>query len=315
MPLPLTVSCISKVQVGFTFLVPAYLGSPGKSPLNGCLCVSVMHGQCNSDLQLPFHQTWNWVNVSFHSFGSSFTSGSSFWPGVRSKFFRFSKKCPKCKTYIWNAQMTKVSVRCLLLDWNLWMSVHAMNFYFYLWLLKILWPENTSSHLSQHLEFIIEQGHRVNRVSGSLDSRVTGSLGHKMWPSSISAFHPSDITSLYLCILLGDGDRTPRSRPHPWPSYREFHFSVIICMLFRVLSFEFFQFLMVRNYTTFGAVWNGKFCRFVYLVSLMLVYFCFVYAFIYAVFCFAKSTTLCMFQIQFSPSQCCGYFYYTHTPI
>jgi len=30
------------------------------------------------------------------------------------------------------------------------------------------------------LEFIIEQGHRVNWVSGSLDSRVTGSLGHKM---------------------------------------------------------------------------------------------------------------------------------------
>ena len=37
-----------------------------------------------------------------------------------------------------------------------------------------------------HLEFIIEQGHRVNWVSGSLDSRVTGSLGHQMWPSSIS---------------------------------------------------------------------------------------------------------------------------------
>jgi len=29
--------------------------------------------------------------------------------------------------------------------------------------------------------FIIEQGHRVNWVSGSLDSRVTGSLGHKMF--------------------------------------------------------------------------------------------------------------------------------------
>jgi len=28
---------------------------------------------------------------------------------------------------------------------------------------------------SRHLEFIIEQGHRVNWVSGSLDSRVTGS--------------------------------------------------------------------------------------------------------------------------------------------
>ena len=40
---------------------------------------------------------------------------------------------------------------------------------------KILRPENTSSHKSRHLEFIIEQGHRVNWVSGSLDSRVTGS--------------------------------------------------------------------------------------------------------------------------------------------
>ena len=29
MPLPLTVSCSSKIQIGFTFLVPAYLGSPG----------------------------------------------------------------------------------------------------------------------------------------------------------------------------------------------------------------------------------------------------------------------------------------------
>jgi len=30
MPLPLTVSCSSKIQIGFTFLVPADLGSPGK---------------------------------------------------------------------------------------------------------------------------------------------------------------------------------------------------------------------------------------------------------------------------------------------
>ena len=29
MPLPLTVSCSSKIQIGFTFLVPAHLGSPG----------------------------------------------------------------------------------------------------------------------------------------------------------------------------------------------------------------------------------------------------------------------------------------------
>ena len=30
MPLPLTVSCFSKIQIGFTFLVPAHLGTPGK---------------------------------------------------------------------------------------------------------------------------------------------------------------------------------------------------------------------------------------------------------------------------------------------
>jgi len=39
MPLPLTVCRFSKIQICFTFLVPAYPGSPGKGPLNGCVCV------------------------------------------------------------------------------------------------------------------------------------------------------------------------------------------------------------------------------------------------------------------------------------
>jgi len=40
MPLPLTVSCFSKVQIGFTFLVPAHLGIPGKSAVKRvCVCV------------------------------------------------------------------------------------------------------------------------------------------------------------------------------------------------------------------------------------------------------------------------------------
>jgi len=41
MPPPLTVSCFSKIQIGFTFLVPADPGSPGKGPLKGCVCVCV----------------------------------------------------------------------------------------------------------------------------------------------------------------------------------------------------------------------------------------------------------------------------------
>ena len=40
MPLPLTVSCFSKIQIGFTFLVPVYLGSPGQRAVKRvCVCV------------------------------------------------------------------------------------------------------------------------------------------------------------------------------------------------------------------------------------------------------------------------------------
>ena len=40
MPLPLTVSCFSKIQFGFTFLVPAHPGSPGQRAVKHvCVCV------------------------------------------------------------------------------------------------------------------------------------------------------------------------------------------------------------------------------------------------------------------------------------
>ena len=40
MPLQLTVSCSSKIQIGFTFLVPAHLGSPGERAIKWvCVCV------------------------------------------------------------------------------------------------------------------------------------------------------------------------------------------------------------------------------------------------------------------------------------
>ena len=40
MPLPLTVSCFNKIQIGFTFLVPADPGSPGKRAVKRlCVCV------------------------------------------------------------------------------------------------------------------------------------------------------------------------------------------------------------------------------------------------------------------------------------
>ena len=40
MPLSLTVSCYSKIQIGFTFLVPAHPGSPGqRAAKRVCVCV------------------------------------------------------------------------------------------------------------------------------------------------------------------------------------------------------------------------------------------------------------------------------------
>ena len=52
MPLPLTVSCFSKIQIGFTLLIPAHLGSPGKRAVKRvCVCVCCMLPQ----LSLFFH--------------------------------------------------------------------------------------------------------------------------------------------------------------------------------------------------------------------------------------------------------------------
>ena len=42
MPLPLTDSRFSKIQIGFTFLVPAHLGSPGQRAVKRvCVCLNV----------------------------------------------------------------------------------------------------------------------------------------------------------------------------------------------------------------------------------------------------------------------------------
>ena len=43
MPLPPTVSCFSKIQIGFNFLVPAHLGSPGQRAVKRvCVCMPVI---------------------------------------------------------------------------------------------------------------------------------------------------------------------------------------------------------------------------------------------------------------------------------
>ena len=46
MLLPLTVSCFSKIQIGFTFLVLVHPGSPGKRAIKWvcvCVCMQVLN--------------------------------------------------------------------------------------------------------------------------------------------------------------------------------------------------------------------------------------------------------------------------------
>ena len=48
MPLPRTVSCFSKIQISFTFLVPAHLGSPGQRAVKR-VCVYVITDDGDDD--------------------------------------------------------------------------------------------------------------------------------------------------------------------------------------------------------------------------------------------------------------------------
>ena len=55
MPLPLTIYCSSKIQIGFTFLVPTHLGSPGQRAVKRvCDIVSWSYAAIAVAFRLPF---------------------------------------------------------------------------------------------------------------------------------------------------------------------------------------------------------------------------------------------------------------------
>ena len=60
MPLPLTVSCFSKIQISFTFLVPAHPDSPGQRAVKWvCVCVSPCCGQTSDRGRLRNRTEWH----------------------------------------------------------------------------------------------------------------------------------------------------------------------------------------------------------------------------------------------------------------
>jgi len=67
MPLPLTVSCFSKIQIGFAFLVPAYPGRPGqravkrvcvRACVRACVCVCVK----SASVQFTYRKMDFWMD-------------------------------------------------------------------------------------------------------------------------------------------------------------------------------------------------------------------------------------------------------------
>ena len=95
MPLPLTVSCFSKIQIGFTFLVPAHLGSPGKRAVKRvCVCEYFLY--------------WSYIVYCVYQ--------SSHW--LLYKIKPFLKNTQQCTTFPENLSFTILSNKLLTLKFS-----------------------------------------------------------------------------------------------------------------------------------------------------------------------------------------------------
>jgi len=127
MPLPLTVSCFSRIHIGFTFLLPAHPGSAGQRPLNVCACVRAC-------------VLWHWwlmvgsMDILPHSISRHrFFSGM----GASELAGKWLARSPKNSCWIWSHEDfsvwlcdTAVTGYCLeyshiLLVWQAGMTLHC----------------------------------------------------------------------------------------------------------------------------------------------------------------------------------------------
>ena len=86
----------SKIQISFIFLVPAYPGSPGKGPLNVCVCVTC----CDEHWPDKVNQVKNIIFANILSIG-------------REKVIRIALCCVGCYVYIENISL------CLCHSWSI----------------------------------------------------------------------------------------------------------------------------------------------------------------------------------------------------
>ena len=125
MPLPLTVSCFSKIQIGFTFLVLVHPGSPAKGPLNRCVCVRA----CVSWL-------WNWTTQChrdiLHSCDYHISTVLCLWVGCWlmhiHRFFMHIHHCYSCvhRKELEHEKLRRSVDSCIFIDW----FMHIQHCYF-----------------------------------------------------------------------------------------------------------------------------------------------------------------------------------------
>jgi len=107
-PLPLTVSCFSKIQIGFTFLVPAHPGSPGQRVVKRvcvyCPAYSLPAWRWGSR-QVPCSRDHSW-DFSPMEAPSAKDAGKS-GPGPPSTLRRLWLNCPCLSCQMFNCQSAK----------------------------------------------------------------------------------------------------------------------------------------------------------------------------------------------------------------
>ena len=99
MPLPLTVSCFSKIHIGFFFLVLAHPGSPRQRAIKRvCVCPStepdVTNQQVNSAQQQLLHSRG--IRVTYRTFSSSQAWRKAWWSQCRTNINGASSSCIPC---------------------------------------------------------------------------------------------------------------------------------------------------------------------------------------------------------------------------
>jgi len=84
MPLLLTVSCFSKIQIGFTFLVAAHRGSPGKRAIKRvCVYITKLNYICSIWSNAPHIHITFCSLIHTHTHLTALFPGLSRWAGTR----------------------------------------------------------------------------------------------------------------------------------------------------------------------------------------------------------------------------------------